>query len=474
MQRIFKITSRERRIRRVYLVSFILLFLCYLVTVYANQELVKQSNTVKHTNRLINALDNLLETITDAETGMRGYLLSKDTAFLLPYKGTQNSADSLLSIADELSSDHLPNRPNIGRIRNLIDRRFNILAFNIKNFDANNQVMSDSILNLQRSGRIIMDSIRSEVKKLEKEEEQLLAKRESQLNNTMSTINIVTLITLALVFSLLFFGFITYSQVSWQRKTAEQDILDYQDELNRRINALDKANAELIKMRSLEKFAVTGRIARTIGHEVRNPLTNIMLASDQLKLEMGDAGNKNKYLFEMIERNSARINQLISDLLNSTKASELNYQKIAVAELVEETLSEALDRFKLTKVKLVRNFKTGDSIVSVDKDKMKIALLNLVTNALEALEGKEGGELEIGILEAENKILISISDNGPGMNEETVSRIFEPYYTTKKMGNGLGLTNTQNIILGHKGEITVESTLGQGTVFKIYLNKELF
>jgi signal transduction histidine kinase len=335
-----------------------------------------------------------------------------------------------------------------------------------------NQTITDTMDKLQAQGKKLMDTIRAQTFLMGAYEKELLAEREQKMKKTTSAITIITIISLTIVLSLLFFGFITYMQVSRQRKKAEQDILEYQRELNKRIADLDEANAELIKMRGQEKFAVTGRIARTIGHEVRNPLTNILLATDQLKLEIDHAERDKNYLFEMIERNSARINQLISDLLDSTKFSELNYEKITVNDLLTETVDQAADRIELSNIKLLQDTREGGNCpVSVDKSKMKIALLNIITNAIEAMHGREGSELIITTAAGPDRCEIRIEDNGPGMDDETLSKLFEAYYTTKIKGNGLGLTNTQNIILNHKGDIVVESEKGKGTRFRIFLNK---
>jgi signal transduction histidine kinase len=222
-------------------------------------------------------------------------------------------------------------------------------------------------------------------------------------------------------------------------------------------------------MRSLEKFAVTGRIARAIAHEIRNPLTNINLASDQLKTEMVQKDD-NTFLFDMISRNSSRINQLLSDLLNSTKFSELNYEKISANDLLDETLQEAEDRIALNRIKIIKKYEPFIRTISVDKAKIKVAFLNLIINAIEAMEGKENRELILETKTENNRCKIFVSDNGGGMDTESVGRLFEAYFTSKPKGNGLGLTNTQNIILNHNGEISVESIKGQGTTFIIILN----
>ena len=225
--------------------------------------------------------------------------------------------------------------------------------------------------------------------------------------------------------------------------------------------------------RSNGKFAAAGRIARTIAHEVRNPLTNINLEAEQLKEEVGPNDENATHLFEMINRNSSRINQLISDLLNSTKFSELTVTKISVNDLLDETLKEANDRISLNHINVIKKYTSGNCDVSVDKDRIKIALLNIIINAVEAMGNREGSALTLETKAEHNKCRIIINDNGPGLDKEALTRLFEPYFTSKPKGNGLGLTITQNIILNHKGEISVESTKGEGVNFTITLDCSL-
>jgi signal transduction histidine kinase len=239
--------------------------------------------------------------------------------------------------------------------------------------------------------------------------------------------------------------------------------------LKKRIADLDKANKELTQMRSVEKFAATGRIARTIAHEIRNPLTNINLAVEQLQSELdGQLGRSADLLLGMIHRNSERINLLITDLLNSTKFSDLRYQEIAVNTLVDQTLELVKDRILLNHIKVVRNYGAMECLISVDIQRMKIALLNVIVNALEAMEPGHG-ILELRTYAVDGKCFVVIRDNGCGIDEDALSKVFEPYFTTKPAGTGLGLTSTQNIILNHNGAITLESKKGEGAQFTIEL-----
>jgi len=219
-------------------------------------------------------------------------------------------------------------------------------------------------------------------------------------------------------------------------------------------------------MRNCYKCA-TGRIARTIAHEVRNPLTNIDLASSQLKTDITDPDKNMLYLFDIIDRNSKRINKLISDLLNTTKFSELNFTSVSINDLMEESLAMAKDRIGLQHVIIEKTY-DATCCIQVDKEKLKIAFLNIIINAIEAME-PEKGILSIVTKTEGGHCIVTISDNGTGMDEAALSKLFEPYFTSKPNGNGLGLANTQNIIFNHKGFITVSSNEGKGTTFNVRL-----
>jgi signal transduction histidine kinase len=138
--------------------------------------------------------------------------------------------------------------------------------------------------------------------------------------------------------------------------------------------------------------------------------------------------------------------------------------------IVNDSLELARDRMELNSIQLIKNFTPNPCMVEVDAEKIKTAILNIIINAIEAMQ-PEKGILEITTLRKNDKCLVMISDNGIGMNESSEARIFEPYFTQKQNGNGLGLTLAQNIILNHKGTISVESTPGKGSIFTISLQE---
>ena len=127
------------------------------------------------------------------------------------------------------------------------------------------------------------------------------------------------------------------------------------------------------------------------------------------------------------------------------------------------------DRIDLKEIKVIKNYATDPFPVLVDVEKINIAFLNIILNAVEATELKKG-IITITTETKNNFCVVTISDNGKGIDEESLSKLFEPYFTTKEKGMGLGLTNTQNIILSHHANIYAESEVGKGSSFIISFN----
>lgn len=221
---------------------------------------------------------------------------------------------------------------------------------------------------------------------------------------------------------------------------------------------------------NLKKFSSTGRIARLLAHEVKNPLTTILLSADQLDMELPEAVKlESGDLIDVIRRNCDRINHLVTQLLESTRFTELDAQDHSINELLEEALEQVIDRIELKKISVIKTYQPEICHIKVDAEKIKIAFINLLVNAIEAMPAQDGKLfLKTSI---KNKLCkVEIKDNGQGIPAENLERLFEPFFTSKTTGSGLGLTNTQNIILSHGGAIRVKSEVGKGTTFLITFN----
>src|SRR5690554_371306 len=234
------------------------------------------------------------------------------------------------------------------------------------------------------------------------------------------------------------------------------------------INDLSEIKKHEQRVLRAEKLGMTGRIARGIAHEVRNPLTNINLAMDHIKEELKDYKELDTYI-SIIERSSERINNLIGDLLSSSKPSALDIKDNSINSLLEETAKLAADRIRLKGIKLVRDY--GEEMkIPFDFHNLKNAMLNIIINAIEAVDEK--GMLTIKKTVSMDEVHIEISDNGKGIDQDTLKKMFDPFFTGKHNGMGLGLTTTQNIVQQHAGSIDIESEVDEGTTFIISLPKK--
>jgi C4-dicarboxylate-specific signal transduction histidine kinase len=137
---------------------------------------------------------------------------------------------------------------------------------------------------------------------------------------------------------------------------------------------------------------------------------------------------------------------------------------------MEESIDEAIDRITLQHVSLLKRFTEAPCYVMINKEKLKIAFLNIIINAVEAVQ-QNTGELTIIIENVKDSHVVTIRDNGCGIPEENISRLFEPYFTSKRNGMGLGLAATLNILQSHKANIDVTSVVNAGTSFVITFPK---
>lgn len=218
-----------------------------------------------------------------------------------------------------------------------------------------------------------------------------------------------------------------------------------------------------------EKLAATGRLVRTLAHEVRNPLNNINLSIEQLIQQANDEDSK-LYL-DIVQRNGKRIGDLITELLNSLRLSSLvKLQKNSLQSVMDSAISAALDRITLNHINLNVSYPKTNCYSLLDPEKIKLAFLNIIINAIEAME-KDRGKLNVTIYSTEEEHIAEISDNGSGISEENIQKLFEPYFTSKRNGMGLGLASALNIVQSHNAHIDVKSEIGKGTSFTINFKK---
>ncbi|CAG5068477.1 Adaptive-response sensory-kinase SasA [Dyadobacter sp. CECT 9623] len=213
-----------------------------------------------------------------------------------------------------------------------------------------------------------------------------------------------------------------------------------------------------------EKMAVTGRLVRMLAHEVRNPLTNVNLSAEQLEMELTDEDQK--FYTQIIKRNCTRINDLISQLLQPSNSADIELVNNSVHTVLSQAIGAALDRVQLKRIQIVTYFAEEELAIPLDSVSLQMAFLNLITNAIEAME-EDKGILTISTRNHSEGVQVIFTDNGSGISEEHIEKIFEPYFTGKNNGMGIGLSTTMSIIHAHHGRIDVQSEVGVGTTFTI-------
>jgi signal transduction histidine kinase len=459
------------RVRAGYMAALILLIVSYLITLYANIQFNKQGTWVNHSVGIIDHLEKTLSGMKDAETGIRGFIITNNTNNLLPYTNSFATVNNnLAQLKTETTGDDFQ-LAGLSVLVILINKKYARLDSSRNIYIRNNNSISSNLISSLTIGKGYMDSIRTVVSSMQQHEQGLMLSKNKELDAKQNALNSIIISSLILAIVFIIFGFFTFSRENKDRLLAEKKSEDYQEELQQRVAELDNANKKLVEVKGGEKFAATGRIARTIAHEVRNPLTNINLAVSQIKEDLPELNETNIMLFDMVTRNSERINLLISDLLNATRFEELKYDSVSINTLLNQALEMVKDRVELTQIKVEKKYSSDICNIQADDAKIKIAFVNIMVNAIEAMEPSKG-ILKITTRGEADKCVVEITDNGSGMTEEQLTRLFEPYYTTKSSGNGLGLTNTHNIVLNHGGSIYLTSSPGKGSTFTLKFNFE--
>ena len=250
-----------------------------------------------------------------------------------------------------------------------------------------------------------------------------------------------------------------------ERKKAEQEIRTLNAELEQRVEErtreLRAAQEKLVRH---EKLSVLGQMASSVGHELRNPLGVINSAVYYLKLVQPDADEKIKKYLDLIKQEVQTSEKIISDLLDFSRIKSVDREPAVVSELIGQTLL----RFPLpVNINVTLAIPSGLPQVFVDPRQMVQVFGNLTMNACQAME--EGGQLDITAVVRDEFIAIAIKDTGIGIPPENIDKLFEPLFTTKPKGIGLGLAVCRKLIESNGGRIGVVSEVGLGSTFTVFL-----
>jgi len=241
--------------------------------------------------------------------------------------------------------------------------------------------------------------------------------------------------------------------------SGSDEIKNLASDINSMQKSLNQAQKDLIKN---ERFLAIGELSSRLSHDIRNPLAVIQLAVDLWKKNHKEMTEKELKSIEMIDNANSRIKYLIENVLNFVRSQEPKYEMVSIQKILQN-VKKSIHISENIQLSLP----TNEIMINCDPDQIEIVLENIILNSSQAI-GEDSGSITVTFKEENQYVLIQIQDSGGGIPENIISQIFDPLFTTKRGGTGLGLASCKSIIESHNGTLTVKNN---PTTFKIKLPK---
>lgn len=226
------------------------------------------------------------------------------------------------------------------------------------------------------------------------------------------------------------------------------------------------------KLKQHEKLAAVGQLAAGIAHEIRNPLASMFGSVQMLQESSGNnqLSEEDQKLMRIIKKEIERLNDLVSEFLNFVKPDKFEFKTVELMTLLSDIIFQSTHQSsQFPQVKILQELKPNIEAMG-NSEKLRQVIWNLLANALQAMQGP--GTISVGCDEVSpHWVYFWVEDQGEGMSEETLQHLYEPFFTTKPKGTGLGLATVYKIVEAHQGEIRVRSKKGEGTRFEVHLPK---
>jgi signal transduction histidine kinase len=220
------------------------------------------------------------------------------------------------------------------------------------------------------------------------------------------------------------------------------------------------------QLNQAERLAALGTMVAGVSHEVKNPL-GIIQSTAELLGGMPDANENQKRLSGVIKEESGRLNNIVTKFLDFARPQVPFLQECHLEKILDKNLTFLQPELEKRNIQVNDHVNGRPLLLHADQELLYRAFLNIFLNAIQATP--DGGSITIKVAEEKNSYRIEIQDTGRGINRENVKKIFNPFFTTKEKGSGLGLSIVRKIIEGHRGTIAIESKEGEGTTVKIHL-----
>jgi len=276
-----------------------------------------------------------------------------------------------------------------------------------------------------------------------------------------------------------FRGFMGYKSIPWTLSVIALFILVFQPLKNLIQSIVDKIffkTSQVIMAEELrkaqneikrtERLKAVGTLAAGMAHEIKNPLTSLKTFAEYLPVKYTDPVFVEKF-HKIVTTEVNKINEIVQQLLDFSKPKPLQLKEVNIHQIINQTLTLLSNSLIKHEITLVRNYSDTVPLIQIDPNKMQQVFCNLFLNSIDAM--KNGGKLIITTLQNNTILEITISDTGEGISQKDLEHIFDPFYTTKTSGTGLGMSIIYGIIKEHKGEIAVKSEEHKGTNFIIKL-----
>jgi signal transduction histidine kinase len=254
---------------------------------------------------------------------------------------------------------------------------------------------------------------------------------------------------------------------------SSDEIGELAENLNEMVEKLKEKEQLEKRLFEAEHLSKVGQLAAGIAHEIRNPLNYISLAIDHLKSELlpvcGGRGGELESIADNIKEEVRKANYMVLNFMNYGRPLKLRLQMVRYPDLINKAMTLLQDRLRESHIEVAREIPEGLPLMHVDPELMRNCLCNFISNAAQAMP--EGGKITLGArIDTEEKVfLLTFSDQGVGIEPQDLEKVFQPYFTTKEAGIGLGLAITERIIKEHGGGLEVQSLPGEGTTFTVRL-----
>ncbi len=269
--------------------------------------------------------------------------------------------------------------------------------------------------------------------------------------------------------------------VQFTRKVAGGDLNEQgeaktHDEIGDLTRAFNQMTRDLRNSRNeligAERLATAGKMAASFAHEIRNPLSSMRMLAQMVMRKANLSESRRKQSMQYILEEIERIDVIVKGFMDFARPASLRLAPHDLNQVLQEVLDLMEANLNHHRITLIKKFAPDHPPISLDRDKLKQAFMNIVLNAMDAMPG--GGTLEILTVRQiasrdSDKVRIDIVDTGIGIPPEDLNRLFEPFFTTKSQGTGLGLANAKRVLEQHGGDIQSKSVVGQGTTVSLWL-----